>query len=93
MNFGRLEKLLRFSFVLGFVVLVATTVFEWRLRVKSPIQPVSETGQVVALKVRGGQIYVRSAEYILDKVGSFGGAGLCIGSLLLYTCSRRRVTK
>ncbi len=75
---------------MGFVVLVATTVFEWRLRADSPIQPVAETGHVVALKVKGGQIYVRSAEYLFARLGSFGGAGLCIGSLLIYAFSRGR---
>ena len=90
MKFRSREKLLRLAFMLGFVMFAATTVFEWRLRADSPSQPTHETGQVAALKVKGGRIYVRPAQALLDRAGSFGGAALCMGSLLVYGLSYRK---
>lgn len=89
----KLEKCLRLIFTLGFVISAATIIFEWHLRATSPIEPIQESGQVEALKVKGGVIYVRSADYLIDRIGLFGGAGLCIGSLLAYSLILRKDKK
>lgn len=82
---------LRLGAGLGLAVLVAAIAFEAWLDYRSPDAPDAATGKTVQIRQRGGNIYVTTTEFTLDRTAYGAGAALLAGSILgLVWISRRR---